>query len=152
MTGELTGFRVLMIFLAFFGTIFGVNFYMAYQAVHSFPGLVVANSYVASQEFDANRAAQEALGWTLTTGYADGALQLAFTDRAGQPAALADLSVLVGRTTGTADDRYPTFTPDGGTFRSQLDLPPGRWMLRVKARAADGTRFEQKRTIYVKGT
>ncbi len=61
MASPITGFKVLMFAVAAFGTIIAVNVFMAYKAVSTFPGLEVANSYVASQTFDADRAAQEAL-------------------------------------------------------------------------------------------
>ena len=57
---------MLSIMLAFFGVIIAVNVVMATLASTSWTGLVVENSYVASQEF--NRKAEEsraqaALGW-----------------------------------------------------------------------------------------
>ena len=66
---ELKGKHVLGIAVGAFGVIIAVNLVMAYQAISTFPGLEVANGYVASQTFDADRKAQEALGWTavLTT-------------------------------------------------------------------------------------
>ena len=48
-----TGWHMLGVIGLFFGTIISVNFYMAYQAVHSWSGLVVENTYVASQQFNA---------------------------------------------------------------------------------------------------
>ncbi len=62
-----------------------MNLTLAFQAVNTFPGLVTKNSYVASQSFDADRAAQDGLGWTLETDVADGVLTLAITDSAGTP-------------------------------------------------------------------
>ena len=53
-------------FVAAFGVIIGVNLVLALSAVRTFPGLEVKNSYVASQTFDERRAAQEALGWTVS--------------------------------------------------------------------------------------
>jgi len=62
---QLTGRHVLMIFVGAFTVIIGVNIALAYNAVRTFPGLEVKNSYVASQEFNTRRAAQVALGWTV---------------------------------------------------------------------------------------
>mgnify|MGYP001760938923 FL=1 len=69
MTRPLTGKHVLAITLVAFGVIIGVNVLMAVKAVGTFPGLEVANSYVASQDFDRERAAQAALDWTVTPDY-----------------------------------------------------------------------------------
>lgn len=66
MTRELTGRHVLAITLGAFGVIIAVNLLMAFKAVSTFPGLETPNSYVASQVFDAERVAQESLGWTVT--------------------------------------------------------------------------------------
>lgn len=65
----LTGRHVLAITLAAFGVIIAVNVLMAVKAVRTFPGLEVANSYVASQSFDRDRAVQTALGWRVEADY-----------------------------------------------------------------------------------
>ena len=67
--GEITGKHVLAITVSAFAVIIGVNVVMAWKAISTFPGLEVKNSYVASQTFDADRAAQQALGWTLVPEY-----------------------------------------------------------------------------------
>ena len=82
---ELTGRHVLFIFVGAFGTIIAVNLLLAYSAVSTFPGLEVKNSYVASQEFNERKAAQEALGWTVRATHRGGVLRLAITDSEGQP-------------------------------------------------------------------
>jgi nitrogen fixation protein FixH len=148
---ELKGRHVLAIFVAAFGVIIAVNLTLAWQAVATFPGVEVQNSYVASQQFDRDRAAQEALGWRLTPEYSDGVLSLAFTDAKGLPAEIAGLSVLVGRATAARDDRRPQFTRYGDRFVAPLTLAPGKWLLRVEAVAADGTRFQQRLDLMVRG-
>ena len=150
---EFTGRKMAIVMVSFFGVIIAVNVLMAYKAVSTFPGLEVKNSYVASQTFDTNRTAQQALGWTMTPDYdaADNRLYLSFTDATGQPATLSDLSVLVGRTTEAKDDQTPDFINAAGLWTAPLDLATGRWLLRVDARAADGTLFSQRVSILVKG-
>ncbi|MCX7668748.1 MAG: FixH family protein [Anaerolineae bacterium] len=150
---QLTGRHVLMICLAFFGVIIAVNVLLAVKAVSTFPGLEVENSYVASQTFDADRAAQQALGWELAKSYdaERGELRLTFTDARGFAAPVRALKVLVGRPTDATDDRYPDFTELGGSFVAPLRLAPGKWMLHVEARAADGTSFRQRLDLLVGG-
>ncbi|MGL6208669.1 MAG: FixH family protein [Paracoccaceae bacterium] len=148
---ELTGRHVAGITVGAFAIIIGVNLTLAYQAVATFPGLEVPNSYVASQEFDAQRAAQVALGWTLQPDYHDGALHLAFTDHEGLPVAPASLNVLVGRPTEAQNDSHPAFTPLGSAYVAPIALNPGKWMLQVEARAANGTLFRQRIDLMVKG-
>ena len=151
MTAPLTGRKVLAIVVAFFGTIIAVNVFMAVKAVGTFPGLEVKNSYVASQTFDQERAAQEALGWTLATTYRDGRLLLDFRDAEGRPAPVARLSALVGRTTSRAEDFKPEFTRLGEVYEAPAALGQGKWMMQLEAFAEDGTRFHQRIDIQVRG-
>lgn len=148
---EITGRQVAAFTVAAFAVIVAVNLVLAWQAVRTFPGLEVRNSYVASQGWDAARRAQAALGWHLAHDLRDGALVLRFTDAAGDPAPVADLRVLVGRTTTARDDVVPVFQRVGGAFVAPLALAPGRWMLRVEATAEDGTPFRQRLVLTVRG-
>lgn len=151
MARELTGRKVLAIALAAFGLIIGMNILLAVKAVQTFPGLEVPNSYVASQVFDAERAAQEKLRWTLDYRYDAGELILSFRDQAGQPVKARDISALVGRTTEAAEDKRPDFTYRNGDFVAPLALGKGAWMILLEARAEDGTRFHQRLDLFVKG-
>ena len=151
MTRELTGAKVFAITASAFGLIIAVNIFMAYKAVSTFPGLEVANSYVASQVFDTERAAQKALGWTLEHGYANGRLTLAFRDSSGAPVAVKALTAVVGRTTQAAQDVTPAFGYVNGIFSAPVALAPGKWMILLEATAADGTRFHQRLDLFVKG-
>jgi nitrogen fixation protein FixH len=148
---ELTGKHVLAITVSAFAVIIGVNVLLAVKAVSTFPGLEVDNSYVASQGFNARKAAQEALGWTMTPGYQDGRMTLAFHGADGLPVQVNDLQVLVGRTTETTDDTFPTFTYQGDRYAADLPLHQGKWMVKVTATSADGTLFEQRSELFVKG-
>ncbi|WP_320199924.1 FixH family protein [Agrobacterium sp. rho-13.3] len=55
-----TGWHMLTIMLLFFGTIISVNVTMAWNAVTSWSGLVVQNTYVASQQFNGKAEAAKA--------------------------------------------------------------------------------------------
>jgi nitrogen fixation protein FixH len=150
---EFTGRKMLAVCLAFFGVIIAVNLLLAWKAVSTFPGLEVQNGYVASQTWDADMAAQKALGWTLAADYdSKGALlELVFTDRSGQPAVVSDLSVLVGRPTESRQDQRPAFVHEGSAYRAPVTLGAGKWMMMVEATAPDGTRFRQRQDLFVKG-
>lgn len=147
---ELTGWHVLAITVGAFAIIIGVNVTLAWKAVSTFPGLEVKNSYVASQSFDADRAAQLGMGWVLAAEYSDGNLHLTFRDASGLPAPVQHLDVLVGRTTEARDDTRPEFALVGGVFVAPLALAPGKWMLHVQAMAPDGTAFRQRIDLFVK--
>lgn len=150
---EITGRHVLAFTVGAFGVIIAVNVLMAYKAISTFPGLEVQNSYVASQGFDARRAAQEALGWTMAHDYnpASGRLVVTLTDASGAPASVQALTALVGRTTEARDDTTPDFVQVAGKWEAQVNLAPGNWLLKVQAVAADGTLFEQRVDFRVKG-
>jgi len=150
---EITGRHVLAFTVGAFALIIAVNVTMAYKAVSTFPGLEVDNSYVASQEFDADKKAQTALGWTLEETYdrSKGELTLAFTDTAGKPVVVDGLNVLLGRTTEAKDDSTPAFIYEGGVYVAKAALHPGKWMMHVEARAGDGTPFRQRLNLFVKG-
>lgn len=151
MAAPLTGRKVFLIAASAFAVIIGVNVLMAVKAIATFPGLEVKNSYVASQTFDAERAAQKALGWTLTESHEAGVLRLAFRDRDGLPVRVERLSATVGRTTESSDDLRPEFAWQNGDYVAPADLAPGKWMILLEAFAEDGTRFHQRLDLFVKG-
>ncbi len=150
---EITGRQVLVFTVSAFAVIIAVNLLLAYKAISTFPGLEVENSYVASQTWDAENKAQQALGWTLTHSYdlAAQELRLSFTDATGTPVQLASLEVLVGRTTETTEDRNPEFALVGADYVADTSLNPGKWMMMVVAHAPDGTRFHQRIDLMVQG-
>jgi nitrogen fixation protein FixH len=148
---ELTGKHVFAITATAFAVIIGVNLVLAFKAVSTFPGLEVDNSYVASQGFNARKAAQEALGWTMTPGFDAGRITLSFNDRDGVPVQVTDLEVLIGRTTEATDDIWPAFFPVGVGYAADVPLARGKWMVKVTARSLDGTLFEQRSELFVQG-
>lgn len=149
-SAPLTGRKVLIITVSAFAVIIAVNLLLAIKAVGTFPGLETKNSYVASQRFEAERAAQLALGWTAKAAIEGGSLVLRFTDEAGRPVRPASLQSTLGRATHTGDDQAPAFAYDGSAFRAPVDLAPGNWNLRLVATAEDGTQFRQRIVLYLR--
>ncbi|MGB7243177.1 MAG: FixH family protein [Sulfitobacter sp.] len=139
----LTGRKVAVIMCAGFAVIIGVNLTLAFQAVSTFPGLEVKNSYVASQSFDADRSAQLALGWDVSAAVEDGVLHLNI-NKNGQPVAPKIISAVLGRATNVAQDQTPDLIFDGRAFSAPVELATGNWNLRLVAEAADGTLFKQR--------
>lgn len=141
---EITGRQVFFVTAAAFSVIIGVNLVLAVSAVRTFPGLEVKNSYVASQTFDRDRAAQEALGWK-TQIESDGTfVRLSIRDRLGNPVVPASLDATLGRATHVASDQSLAFSFDGRDHLAEVDLANGYWNLRFEAVAEDGTRFRQR--------
>jgi len=146
---RLKGWHVLAGFVGAFGIIITVNVVMATQAVRTFPGLEVKNSYVASQQFDRKRDAQLALGWTVYADWQDGMVNLSITDENG-PVRVKDLHAVVGRATHVKEDIEPVFAFNGQVYEAPLDLGPGNWNIRMTAVAQDDTPFEQRVILHVK--
>nr|WP_241188121.1 FixH family protein [Pseudohalocynthiibacter aestuariivivens] len=141
---QITGRHVLVGFVAAFGVIIAVNLLLAYNAVRTFPGLEVKNSYIASQEFDERRAAQQSLGWHVAASHHAGLLTLSITGQDGTPVEVASLDAVLGRATNVRDDMAPEFTYDGQAYTAPVTLGAGNWNIRMVATAADGTEFRQR--------
>lgn len=148
--GPITGRQVFFGFAAAFGLIIAVNVFMAVKAVKTFPGLEVSNGYIASQEFNKRKAAQEALGWTVRADHADGMLVLHITDSTGAPVRPKVLHAVVGRATSIAEDVEPVFAFDGVSHVAPVDLAGGNWNIRMTAIAEDGTEFTQRVILHIK--
>lgn len=141
-----TGAHMLAVMLVFFGTIVSVNFYMARQAMESWTGLVVENSYVASQHFNEDVAERErlaGLGYTLRAAYANESLTVHLARR-GKPMAIAAIEGRVGRPVTAMEDHDLTFSLSGdGTARAALRLAAGLWKADVLVTTADGEMMER---------
>ncbi len=156
MPDRVTGRHVLIYMLMFFGVIIGVNLTMAFFATGSWTGLVVKNSYVASQDFNNMRARadeQKALGWQHTFSYSDGAFSFSLKDKNGHVVPLASVEVMVGRPAAEAEDRTIALTKMvGGTYTAAEDLSVGQWSMEIKAIARDGKEWRVKYRKTVKAS
>lgn len=147
----LTGRHVLAMFVGGFGIIITVNLVLAYSAIRTFPGLETENSYVSSQTFDRDRAAQDALGWEVKLTLDAGILQLSIRDRDGNAVAPGIVSATLGRPTNVSQDTTPTFDWTGDAFEAPVSLARGNWNLRLKLKAQDGTDFRRRIPFQVPG-
>jgi nitrogen fixation protein FixH len=137
---RLTGRKMTGIFLAFFGVVIAVNMLMATIATRTFGGVVVENSYVASQKYNdwlAQSRRQDQLGWKVVPGVS--------TDRR----VTVEVSVAGTKVDGVAKHplgRLPDvplrFHRFGDRFVSDAALPAGRWHVQLTiARGADRYRI-----------
>jgi nitrogen fixation protein FixH len=129
--GEFTGRHMLLYICTFFGVIIGVNVTMAVVSSTSWTGLVVKNSYVASQEFEEKRlahAAQLEAGWTSTLTYSGGNAVLAVNDGIGTAVDLGAPVLQINRPVGGHDDQQVALIrqPDG-SYAGPVALSPGVW-------------------------
>lgn len=137
-TKSFTGRHVAAILAGGFAIVIGVNLLMARAAISTFGGLVVENSYVASQHFNgwlekADEA--KALGWKVNLSRAlDGRIQVATAD---VPAA-ATVRGEAWHPLGRMPDRELRFVSAGaGSYASDEVLPAGRWVIRLEIAAGE---------------
>jgi nitrogen fixation protein FixH len=148
MQREIKGWHVFTAFALAFGVIITVNLTLAYNAVATFPGLEVKNSYVASQSFDADRDAQEALGWDVSASVTGSELRLRIMADGTAQAPVIE-QALFGRATSVTKDQMLEFHFDGTALVAPVEVTDGNWNLRLKARAVDGTLFQQRVVVRV---
>ncbi len=145
----LTGWHVLAMFVTGFSIIIAVNITLAVNAVRTFPGKETESSYVASQHFDSDRAAQEALGWTVQADLSPSALRLSVRDAAQAVVKPQIVAATLGRATTVADDMTPAFDWTDGAWIAPVTAGPGNWNLRIEMLAADGTLFRRRIALRV---
>ncbi len=147
-----TGWHMLACMIAFFGVIITVNFTMAYMASGTWTGLVVKNSYVASQKFngelkDAQLQAESGIRSRLT--YADGELVIRVSNRDGTGILPSQAEAWIGRPAFEQQDRIlRADCQDGGLCVVRSDLKPGLWAIRFLA-VAEGRSYRRDARLLV---
>ncbi|WP_338080252.1 FixH family protein [Croceicoccus sediminis] len=142
-----TGKHMTAILVGGFGVVVAVNMLMATLATSSFGGVVVENSYVASQNFNEwlDRAEQsEALDYAVSPVHrADGRVTLTTE---GVPAG-SQVTAIARHPLGHMPDEALTFVlTSDGTWASTRPLPEGRWTLRFDIKA-NGTQWRGERPL-----
>lgn len=148
---ELTGRAVLTIAVSAFAVIFGANMTLAFYATGTFPGLEVKNPYIASQSFDARRAAQKALGWTTQIVHEPRGLRISVLDKVGLHAPLSDVTIRVGRPTHSGEDQFFTYDLLTRDATLGVSLAPGHWRIDVTGQSPDGTAYATRQVLEVAG-
>lgn len=137
-----TGVHMLACLVAFFGVIIAVNFTMATLASRSWTGLVVENSYVASQKYNsvlADAARQAKRGWNSRMAYGNGELSFDLRDSKGAPVKMDAVAVSLGRPAYEQQDvKLDLVALADNRFGLPLKLADGTWMLRIDAIGAQG--------------
>ena len=129
MTKRITGRHAAIALVAFFGVVIAVNVTMAMFATRTFGGVVVENSYVASQKFNQWLSAaerQKRLGWSIEPALDSGrkvVVRLNVEEAAVRGFARHPL--------GREPDVALSFAPRDGEYVSDKPLPAGRWKVHL---------------------
>ncbi len=139
MTKRFTGWHMLATMIGFFGVVIAVNVVMASDAIRTFGGLVVENSYVATTHYNqwlAEGRAQEREGWkAVPTADAAGVVSLRLS-RAGTAIDGAAVDLIANHPVGLVASRTIALQSLGnGRYRAEGRLPKGRWLVRIEVRA-----------------
>ena len=151
---QFTGKHMVMVMLAFFGVIIGVNIFMAVLATKSWTGLVVPNSYVASQHYNeelAKARLQSELGWTSRLSYSGDALRLSIRNTEGENVGGISVAATLSVPAHEHRDHDVLFMQgDDGSYSTAAQLEPGQWRANVNAVGADGQTYRQVFRFVVK--
>jgi nitrogen fixation protein FixH len=136
MTSPFTGRRAFAVIGGGFAIVIAVNLALAVMASRSHPGLVVDNSYVASQKFNGwleQGRAQKALGWTVKAEADPLTLTVTATNALGAP--LTGLTVIASleHPLGAEPTRNLLLGETApGVYSASHGLPPGQWLSEVR--------------------
>ena len=137
---EFTGYHMAAALALFFGVIITVNLIMAYFANSTWSGLVVKNSYVASQEFNGKVEqvkAQEALGWKGTLTSSPGVVRWSLVDANATPVATDAVTIRFRRPVTETADATVSLTPAAnGDWQAAFPLGEGLWIAVVDVQSA----------------
>ncbi|MER8581400.1 FixH family protein [Mesorhizobium sp. M1423] len=150
---EFTGRHMLFTILGFFGVVIAVNLTMATLANTSWTGLVVENTYVASQQFNKKAEqgrAQAALGWTGKLTIAGGEVRYGVTDAAGKAVPLHGVKVLFRHPAYEKEDESITLAAASGQEFVLQHIPrDGVWIVDIDADAGLARPFRDVRRIMI---
>jgi nitrogen fixation protein FixH len=153
----LTGRKVLLILVAFFGVVIGVNVTMMRLAIKTLPGTEVDSAYSASLGYEKEIAAardQSARNWQVDAHLsrsADGAalLQVEARDEGGRPVTGLKFEGRFERPTDKRADLAVTLAEVGsGVYRGRLEaIAPGQWDLVLEGDGSAGRLFLSKNRV-----
>ena len=150
-----TGWHMLGVMVLFFGTIITVNLIMAWNASHSWSGLVVPNTYVASQQFNGKVAEAKALAASGIEGgltIEGGRIAYRVVDAKGVPVIADDISATFKRPVDEREDFTVALRPaEEGLFVAERVVPGGQWVVDISTKR-DGVKvFHQTLRTVVAG-
>ncbi|TPK93935.1 FixH family protein [Mesorhizobium sp. B2-4-12] len=150
---EFTGRRMLAVFIAFFGVVIGVNVLMATLANTTWTGLVVEDTYVASQQFNKKAEqgrAQAALGWRSQLVISGGDIRYSLADGSGKPVALHGVKVMFRHPAYEKEDKLVILASGvGQEFAARHQPKDGVWIVEVDADAGLSEPYREVRRLII---
>ncbi|SMC82732.1 FixH family protein [Rhizobium sp. RU36D] len=150
-----TGWHMLAVMVAFFGVIISVNMLMAYYATSTWSGLVVKNTYVASQEFNGKAAgirAMLATGIRGTLTVENGEIAYALTLEDGKAVEADAVTAHFKRPVGEHQDFIAPLLPAAdGRYAARHEVLPGDWIVEIMAMKGGETIMHEANRISVRG-
>jgi nitrogen fixation protein FixH len=136
---ELTGRKVLLMLVAFFGVVMVVNFAMVKAAISTFGGVDTPSSYEAGRTFkteEARAAAQNARDWQvdehLSQSGASQVLTVNINDDRGTPVTGVDVAATLAHPIDERRDVAVALAETGpGAWRGSGVVSPGVWQLDI---------------------
>lgn len=137
-TQGFTGRHMLLVTSAFFAVVIGVNVTMAWFASSSWSGLVVENTYVASQEFNRKAEVMKAMSASGITGSISikgDAIRYDIRNKDGSPTMVDDVTANFKRPVGAHEDFHVDFKKTAeGHFEARHGVAVGDWIVEVISR------------------
>lgn len=150
-----TGWHMLGIMVLFFGTIITVNVVMAWNAISSWSGLVVQNTYVASQQFNGKVEAAKAFAASGLEGalqISDGRVIYRLKDAQGKPVLADAVTVTFKRPVDEREDFQLALVADGkGNYSAMREMVAGQWIADISTARTGETVFHQTIRLVVAG-
>ncbi|WP_064686380.1 FixH family protein [Rhizobium bangladeshense] len=137
-THGFTGWHMLLAISAFFAVVIAINVTMAVYASSSWSGLVVENTYVASQQFNGKAAAMKAMAASGVEGALSlkgSAIRYEIHGKGGAPAIIDDVTLNFRRPVGDHEDFSLTLRKTGGgRFEADHEVADGDWIVEAISR------------------
>lgn len=151
-----TGWHMLAVMVTFFGTIIAVNMFMAWNAVTSWSGLVVPNTYVASQQFNGKAAAAKARAATGIVGALTVTSESVEFIVSHPQDGLIDADTVALkfiRPVGESQNfRLDLAKSSNGIFIGEKDILPGQWIVESIVMKDDKVIIHEGKRISVTGS
>ena len=155
--GVLTGRKVLLMLVAFFGFIIVVNVFMMQAAISTFGGVDTKSSYEAGRMFEgevAKAAAQTARDWQVNAHLApsggEQVLSVDLTDAHGAPVTGVDVAATLAHPVDERNDVTVALAEAGpGVYRGQAVVPGGVWELNLLVAKGGQQLFRSKNRVIV---